>query len=84
MKSRPNQWFISHELCQRELDKGWVGTSGIRRAYDLADAGLLDKDKEGNEVKYKYKPQKVEQVSYEIVERDGRRVAVEKKQEVYV
>lgn len=75
LRKRPDQWFISHELSQVTLDKGWVGTSGIRRAFDLGEAGLLEKEKIGNEVKYRYKPQEkiIERIIIEEI--NGQRVA---------
>jgi hypothetical protein len=57
MRKRPDTWFLSHELSQTTLDKGWVGTSGIRAAFSLWEDKLIEKDYEGKETKYKYKPQ---------------------------
>lgn len=73
LRSRPTEWFISHELCQKNLDKGWVGTAGVKRAFELWQDELLEKGTEGNEVKYRYLPQKKTIIKPLIVEHNGER-----------
>lgn len=55
LKQRPNEWFFSYELIQKQLSGGWVGTEGGRRCRELCQEGRLEKQDEGQYVKYKYK-----------------------------
>lgn len=82
LQRRPEQWFVTHDLTQKNLDDGWVGTAGMRRADELWREGWLHKEDVpgGNEVMYKYKTKWVEKEVPVIVERDGVRMAIMQKQ----
>lgn len=41
LRSNPNKWFASHELQQKWLNGKWVGSSGSRRARELAEDGAI-------------------------------------------
>lgn len=77
LQRRPTEWFISHELCQKQLDDGWVGTAGVKRAFELWQDGWLEKKDVGNEVAYKYKGKwETKQVPVVVTREDGVRVAI--------
>lgn len=46
------QWFKSHELQQRELSSGWVGSRGSRDCRDLAEKGLIKVRHDGKYAEY--------------------------------
>lgn len=52
-------WVPSYALSGVETDYGWVGSSGERRARELAEDGKLERKVVGKYAYYRY-PQKTE------------------------
>lgn len=51
-QKHPNEKFMSYDLIQKNFDNGWVGISGDRRARELAEEGVLLKERHGKYERY--------------------------------
>lgn len=50
-----NRWFYSYELVSRWFRGKWLGPSADRIARDLAEAGEIEREREGKYAKYRAK-----------------------------
>jgi hypothetical protein len=67
--NRRGEWIASHALEKANLDGHWVGTSGTRRARELAETGYF----ESANWKYYIERKKIGQYAhYRITERTPR------------
>lgn len=55
LRKNPDKWFASHDLQQRWLDGKWIGSSGSRRARELAEDGTIEVRHTGAYAEYKAK-----------------------------
>ena len=53
----PDAWVFSYNLEKVHLEGSWVGSSGTRRARELAEAGKIEVRKQGIYVQYRHKPE---------------------------
>jgi hypothetical protein len=52
LRRNSDKWFASHELQQKWLDGKWVGSSGARRARELAEEGKIEVRHNGKYAEY--------------------------------
>lgn len=50
-----NEWTPSYDLVKRSTKYGWIGTSGDRRARELAEMGLVERKEEGQYAYFRVK-----------------------------
>ena len=55
LRDNPDVWFQSHHLQQRDTEWGWLGSSGSRRARELAEEGKVEVRHKGKFAEYKAK-----------------------------
>ena len=56
LRKNPEKWFASHDLQQKWLDGKWVGSSGSRRARELAEDGTIQVKHTGAYAEYSAHP----------------------------
>lgn len=52
LRKHPDEWFASHDLQQKWLDGHWVGSSGARRARELAEDKVINVRHTGSYAEY--------------------------------
>lgn len=45
LAARPGEWTPSYQLSKQQTDWGYIGSSGERRARELAEAGTYELDR---------------------------------------
>lgn len=55
LKDEPNKWFPSYELVKATTKYGWLGTSGDRRARELAERGEIEVRHSGKYAEFRAK-----------------------------
>jgi hypothetical protein len=56
LASQPDKKFFSYELMKASTPFGWLGSSGDRRARELAEEGLINKREGKVYAEYWHKP----------------------------
>ncbi len=56
LTDEPERKFYSYELIKANTKYGWLGTSGDRRARELAEAGAIMREEKGGYAVYFIKP----------------------------
>lgn len=78
-------WVPSYELSRRETKWGWIGSSGERRARELAEGGehlldgmvyIMERRMHGKYVEYRVASIAPKKPKFAYVERDGAMVEV--------
>lgn len=54
LESRYPDYVYGYELVKVNTPKGWIGSSGDRRARELAEKGIIKAMHEGKYVKYQF------------------------------
>jgi DNA-binding transcriptional ArsR family regulator len=58
LRSKTPAWVPSYDLEKARTEWGWLGTSGGRRARELAEAGLVERKIDGKYSYYRALPHK--------------------------
>lgn len=69
LRDAPKNWFYSHQLGKVNTKWGWIGSSGERRARELAEEGKIDVRHIGKYAEYRAKKPK-EVITYKIEGRE--------------
>jgi uncharacterized protein (DUF488 family) len=56
LADEPTRKFFSYELAKASTKYGWLGLSGDRRARELAEDGLVNREEKEGYAVYFYKP----------------------------
>jgi len=56
LTDNPERKFYSYELIKVNTKYGWLGTSGDRRARELAEEGVINREEKGGYAVYFIKP----------------------------
>ena len=59
LRETPENWFYSHQLGKVNTKWGWIGSSGERRACELAEKGLIEVRHQGKYAEYRAKKPKI-------------------------
>lgn len=52
LRAHSDRWFASHDLQSKWLDGQWIGSSGSRRARELAEEGFIEVRHNGKYAEY--------------------------------
>jgi len=56
LAEQPERKFYSYELAKANTKYGWLGLSGDRRARELAEDGLVNREEKEGYAVYFYRP----------------------------